>query len=603
MKKILIIALLFCTGIASAQFEDYLVIKPRGLAPTNAAVVVEGALYRDTDGEIYHYKNGNWVVLGSGSGGTTYTATSPLELTGTSFGLDMTAFDWTLNSNLDAATFDITNARNISNGSTGVDLARINLSVNGQIALDGNLLYVPHLAETSNQNLIIMPNGVIDAVPLQGAQIASDVAIASIPTIAGTQVQQALEELQSDISNSTSSGAEFWTQTQYDSIVNSVGGVDPDKTYWIIEYTGASIILFNASGSTYSNTAPTLIATTTTETLNVADAENDGQTYIKADTGSYTKTVNREGLGITKVLASSKTGYVRIDNDDALKIGNADQTLPQSHSIGMLIRLDPSQLASYTGSLELLTSSDANFKFQIGGDGAAFQEQRRLNIKRGGRASNVATELVEYLGEENGWGSNSPSIGLFKTSGVQTAEWVWVWTIGKSSSDESTNRRNMLYNGGSSNYQTNNSQLIFAGLHGENTSIGNLFNRRANTPTYDEGDTGDGIYPISLSSIDFTISGSSTSTSKVIDIARFVKLDYDLMPNEIALISNGAHPEQLRPLTANEAVYDFGSLPTGVTITGGTPVFNPDETSPFAMTYHNDNTNNVVLTFANSRVQ
>lgn len=361
-------------------------------------------------------------------------------------------------------------------------------------------------------------------------------------------------------------------------------------------------IQYNSSGSTYPEGTRTLIADAVTETLITSDDVSGGQLYIKGIDGSYSKTITREGTGISDILTSSQTGFVRLDNDDALKIGNLDRPVSQSHTIGMLVRIDPAELASYSGELELLTSSDDNYKIRLVGDGGAFAERRKPSVRRGGRTANVASEFVEQVPNENGWGGSTPSVGLYETTGLQAAEWVWIITTGKSSSDETTDYRTFTYNGGSTNFQNNNSQAIMAAVHGFNP-IGQLFQRKSSNPSYDEGDTGDGIHPINLTSIDFTVSGSSNATSKTIDVARIFYLEEAIKLNEQALITAGAHPAQLRPLTANEFCYDFSSLPTGVTVLSGTPVFNPDETSPIAMTYEGNNTNQQVLTFANSRVQ
>lgn len=77
MKNKILILLFLISMCASAQIEDFLVLVPRPLAPTNSLVAREGALWRSTDGFIYHFTGGNWTVLGGSqdiSGITTNTS-------------------------------------------------------------------------------------------------------------------------------------------------------------------------------------------------------------------------------------------------------------------------------------------------------------------------------------------------------------------------------------------------------------------------------------------------------------------------------------------------------------------------------------------------
>ncbi|MDP3929875.1 MAG: hypothetical protein Q8R57_12700, partial [Bacteroidota bacterium] len=301
------------------------------------------------------------------------------------------------------------------------------------------------------------------------------------------------------------------------------------------------------------------------------------------------------------------TGFVELSGDNTtgskIRIGNADISLTASHTIGMCIEVDKAILASFSGNLPLITTtqlSGANpyLQFFIGGGSHGTSAYRNNYVmQRAGMPSGVPGLMTEYGTSNNGIGQAVTPYGYNGNTNNPSTQFIWLWILGRSTSDPVTNEQTLAYNGGSSNYHPNNCVLVANAIHGSSSSL-QLNLRKVNAPAYGAAS----ITPDALTNIDFVIGASSNATAKTWKLARFIKLNRAASVAHLATMSGGVHPKSLGYNTTGDLCLDFNTIPANCTVIQGSVAHNTNENSPIMQRYHGDNTSDNNLVITNGRV-
>jgi hypothetical protein len=387
---------------------------------------------------------------------------------------------------------------------------------------------------------------------------------------------------------------------------------------------GTILAVVPASGdslSTFAKTALVIENTATTDTLNVSDETVNGRaTIFPPLTGTFTKTIHKTGSVNSKVFSKSRIGYARFTGNSSgpkIRIGNANLTLPQRHCFGLLVRVNgTSELGAigsgYTGELNLceVTQTDGTNKYMRitlpGGNFATTAKRKNPNVIRSSAGS--SSTLYEYAGSSSAWGI-APN--MYKDNCPPTSEWTWIWVTGRDLTDAQTGEGSLTYNESNSTFHGNNNISFIMALNGCHPSVANIMLRKVNEPSFSTGAVSY-VNPASLGAsfgnqdIDFTIGGTSDTTSKTFDVARVIKLNSFPGFGKIAAMCAGHHPDSiLGSLTGDEFCIDLGatgSVPAGCTEINSPPTYNPAEDGPVVSVYHGLNSSDVVLNVVNKRI-
>lgn len=391
------------------------------------------------------------------------------------------------------------------------------------------------------------------------------------------------------------------TQAQFDAL-NPSEQNDPEIFYFIVDINGGVFFYDNNSGSILPVTEKAFDETATTSTITTNEEKNGGQLLLRAVDGTYTKTASRAGSGVSNVYALSNLGYMRMSSGDVVRLGNADMTIGDNHFIAILVRLDRSLLTGISKVGLLTTTQDDGsgnklFDLSIGGSLVGDASSYAPFIRRAGRSAGSPSSFLEYIPDENSWGT-TPKVGIYKPTTGLASSWVWICSYGKSEDSSNTNYATFLYNGGSKNFQPRNTQAVMSAIHGVSNTIGGLFWRKVNAPRFDFDNSGDGIFPISISGVDLVIDPGVD-----IDIARVIGVEGKIKAEAIAAIMNGAELSQVHEKGPNDFSYDFGSLPSIATVTAGAVQYTPLNDGPSAYTLIGTNAVDLVVSFANKTIQ
>lgn len=398
--------------------------------------------------------------------------------------------------------------------------------------------------------------------------------------------------------NSTSSGVQILTQSEYDSLDEATQN---NGTLYLIQVSDTEFIYANNSGSTFDiATVKAIVETYTTENLVVSDSANDGNVLIYPNETNFTKTVTKTGTGVSKVFAKSKTGYMSLVGDEVVRIGNGNININKSHATGILCRMNTDDLIGKTDNVVLLGTQqvDVNGKqhFSIGWGGANAANtviRNLVYVARAGDDNGTPADIYDTVSIGNGWSNNGGAANDFKVAAKDT--WIWIWAIGKDESDEVSNYKTMNFNGGSTNFQNNNGISVLGKIHGSDINIGSSYYRK-------KGSGSASYTPVSgveITSKNIEDSSLLIYTNGVdVDIASIVHInDFDSLKT-ITMISHGAHPEQLGIDLTDGFAINFGEQPSIVTVDTGTPTFNKSAAdSPESFIYAGTNETDNAIEF------
>lgn len=384
------------------------------------------------------------------------------------------------------------------------------------------------------------------------------------------------------------------TRTGLLTLGSTAGGQSATAKIYDTDGNGDSI-------STYTGASLEPINTTTTDTININDYVTGTVVITPPASGTFTKTIHKAGGLNSDVFSKSRIGYVTLNNTSSqtIKIGSANLSLSQQHMIGVLFRMDTSQLGGYNGEFELLKTT------QTGGLG-----NRLLRVGIGGfTSSNEAIRKQIFMQRE---GVSALQYELSPTSAAYpiaiapdyfnanspfanaaNGKWMWAWVIGTSNDAGYFRPENL-----SANYSTTqgkNSIIIAQGLHMDAPNFAAMSCLPSTNPSWAN------ISPMTLSNVDFIVGSGSTGTGKTIDIARVIKINSFAGFDAIGAMSSGIHPKQLGLMTGDDFCLDFGSLQAGCTETSS-PTYNTAEDGAIVHRYHGDTSSDVTVSVVNKRV-
>ncbi len=427
------------------------------------------------------------------------------------------------------------------------------------------------------------------------------------------------------------SGVSSFTIT-YTTVVNGDAAETIILTVGGVSGTGTIVDLGSA---TYGDSLSTKVLTTdildnaaTTDTINLYDGVANGNFFIVPPaSGTFTKTIHKSGSANSLGFSKSRIGYARIEGHNTsspkYRIGNADLTLNQSHCVMMLIRIDRDStttgVENFAGEFELLktTQTDGSgnplFKIAIAGSTFATATRRRLvTVQRSGILTATPGPLYECAGSS---GSTTYSASVFGSGGPTGANWAWVMAVGFSASDPAWSAYTSLVTNSAASiasraihagYALHGSEFLNAGsvaIRDSGASGLNITNLSYNPSSTNYVTGNDGANEGRLINVDFVIGGSNhASTSRIVDVARVIKLNTLPDANAIAMICSGMHPQNMGLMSGDDFCLDFDALPANTTLIQGTSVFNFAEDGPVCTDYFGNNASDITMSVTNRRV-
>lgn len=259
---------------------------------------------------------------------------------------------------------------------------------------------------------------------------------------------------------------------------------------------GGAAIPIGDSQSPLALSSRVVDTTSTTDTLNVKDATANGLAFVVPPaSGTFTKTVHKSGVANSKVYSKSRLGYVRLNNttSQGVKIGNANLKLTNRSVIGVLCRLDASQLNSYTGDFNVLKTSQngaSGKPYILMGIGGSTSTTNTSTVRKyfftgreGKTAAGSVDSVYDIAAQYNGIYS-----AYFDPFGVQgtpflTNKWVWLWMLSSDATDQAFTSFNYA-DDASFPRKCNTTRLVIAengcfpnekGVSSRETSFGPLF--------------------------------------------------------------------------------------------------------------------------------
>lgn len=237
------------------------------------------------------------------------------------------------------------------------------------------------------------------------------------------------------------------------------GGGKWAQMFGTIPWSGVpGAVGFGDSQSLNTWATPAIVTSTTTETVTINDGQEGTVQIIASATPDYTKTVAvKAGAAKSEVYADARLGFVRLNgNADAIRLGSSTPiTLPQRHTVAVLMRMANSGVNGYSGRHLLLDS------VQLGGSG---QPRYSMGIAGSGfgggnKASWIGIEF-ELNNNARGWSyssgaeaGNNTVYNFFGTTPVKS-DTDWFWALGVSSSGVDTGLvgNDIVISGSSSTY-------------------------------------------------------------------------------------------------------------------------------------------------------